>query len=457
MGLKRRSLYPNPDSKRTRWTQPSSRQQAVRGQSQQGTFPEQPQRGQKQSFGGGERETDKSQGYVVRVTGLTSQATMQDLYTNFSRVGEVKSVSIQNKNGKLVGNVTYYSQKNQRRATQSLHEFLLHGKRLNVTLHTERPEELIDLFISGHPPNKTNEELRQLLEEACDIPCVRVTNKGAYCFFQVEGRANFEKALKSLDGAVMSTGHKLSCQPSRRKTRNCLENTKLARIMTSVAASSNIIPSLNEADMHTFERSVRTVHVSPLCKDITKEELSACFEQWGEIEDINIVQKPEYTTIYAFVAFKDHSSMHKIRESHKRNIVIRGTNARFSTSKPTKTITETAVFAGLLDIDMNPTKLFFTLLEVSMQQLQQSEGVMPTGQVPKQSDIVYFQDPTTGELYACTQADYIKYITQNYQMQQVAQSQMQQVAQSQIQQAVHTQQQLQQQYAHTNQQWAQWY
>jgi len=358
--------------------------------------------------------------FGVHVTGLQQGITENDLRQLFSPAGKIKKIKIINKGigaGKTVAFINFFDEDSQRKATRLLHEKPVQGRKLNVTKLTQDPSEIKDVYVSGHPQNATNEELREMLEEICQIPCVRVTNKGPYCFYQVEGEENYYAAMKALNGAVTRTGHQLVSQPSRRKTTYTKDKTRLAEAINALAAQNGILPSMDTAEMYLLERSIRTVHISSLPQSITEDMVKEKFEEFGEVEDVNIVCKAGYTTGYGFIVFTKHSTIQDFRKRNIKTIFINNCAVRVSSSKPTKRIVDNALMAGLLDIDYNPTSLFFGLLESAQSQLASA------GPAGANNNLMYLQDPSSGQIYAVTPEQYQQLLQRQQQQQPGAPSQ----------------------------------
>jgi len=355
--------------------------------------------------------------FGVMVTGFSHETTEEDLFKHFQSVGTVRKAKIHTKNAKRSANIFYCNEEDQRKATRKLHETQLRNTKLNVTKLIEDPSQLFDVYISGHPPNATNEQIQTLLEAICDVPCIRVTNKQQYCFYQVEGKDNYEKALQLLNGAVTSTGHRLISQPSRKK-RSFIDDskkTKLAEMINIFAENNGIIPTMETTDMYFLERSVRTVHVSGLPPNMKKEELSQTFEAYGTLEDIEIIYKHGYQNGFGFVVYADHAGIKAYRKSNFKSVFVGSTPVRVTSSKPSRNIVRISQLTGLLDIDANPTGLFFQLLDAAIAALSAQENVITSGLTNSSLDMMYLQDPTTGSVYAVTPMQYQSLLLQEAQ------------------------------------------
>lgn len=353
--------------------------------------------------------------FGVRVTGISAKTLKEkkQLLTEiFGNVGKVVKWT-EKKGDKIEIHIFYANSEGMYRACATLHEYEILGKRINVTMLVSQPKELYDLYISGHPGDASNEELRKFFKNVGNIDSVRVTNKGKYCFLQVYGKAMCDQALKCLNGLVTSSGRQLSCELSKKKETLSSEQLVLAKILNEICEKSHIHPPLSEQDMFILERSIRTYHLSGLHKHTTKETISKCFQQYGSIEKSACIFKEGYKTAYGFVIFASHEGSQKFRDADVSTLMIDDNMVKISASKPTNSVIASAKLACLLDYESNPTMLLSTVLKAGLDELEKRKK---TENEPK-TTVVYLQNPLTGQyfLWTTTQEAYLNFISrQNY-------------------------------------------
>jgi len=350
----------------------------------------------------------KNSSFGVRVTGLTEKTTEKDLVECFSQIGNIVSIHLAKRSEKLEGHIFYATSKEMRAAVSKLHEHELNNKRISVTILVSQPKELYDLYISGHPGDASNEELRSMFTAICDIDCIRITNKGKYCFLQVYGRASCDRAVKTLNGAVTKDGYKLTCELSKKKqTTTNTKELELSVILNSICRASHILPALSDADMHILERSLRTFHLSQIAPSTTEAAIRSYFEQYGEIESAAIIFKETFTSAYGFVVFKSHRTSDTFRNKAISTIFINNTMVKVSSSKPTTSVIETAQAAGLMNYEIQATQLLYSVLSTALDIYERPKSV-------------YLHDPQTGQcfLWNTTEREYARYLEQKIQQQE---------------------------------------
>lgn len=352
--------------------------------------------------------------FGVRVTGLPSQTTKEHLVQNFSQSGNVTKCELTTRGGKLEGRVYYPSSSEMYEAVWALHDSEIHGKKISVTLLLSNPRDLFDLYITGHPPDASKDQLREMINNICQVKCVRITNKKKFCFLQIHGYENTDRALSLLDGAMTSEGSRLNCQLSKKKTEQPTKQLELAQILNQICHDNNISSTITDQEWHILEKSLRTFHLSGLPMDSGDEVIRTYFEKFGEVENCARIVKDNFSTAYGFVVFKSHRSSDKFRVSGNATMLIDNKIVKIAPSRPTKEVNDVAKAAGLLDYEKNPTSLLYSVLSSA---LESYEGIHQYANSGKKE--VYLQDPATGMCYKweTTEKEYARYIDEQIRIQ----------------------------------------
>jgi len=352
--------------------------------------------------------------FGVRVTGLPSQTTRENLLKTFSQSGNVTKCELTTRGGKLEGRVHYSSSSEMYEAVWALHDSEIHGKKISVTLLLSNPRDLFDLYITGHPPDASKNQLREMINNICQVKCIRITNKKKFCFLQIHGYENVTRALSLLDGAMTSEGSRLNCQLSKKKTENPIKQLELAQILNQICKDNNISSSISDQDMHILEKSLRTFHLSGLPMDSGDEAIRAYFEKFGEVENCARIVKDNFSTAYGFVVFKSHRSSDRFRVSGDATMLLDSKIVKIAPSRPTKEVNDIAKAAGLLDYEKNPTSLLYSVLSAALESYEGMHQYANSGRKE-----VYLQDPSTGLCYKweTTEQEYARYIDEQIRIQ----------------------------------------
>lgn len=366
--------------------------------------------------------------FGVHITGFPEDTTNEQLRTKFEEAGPIASVQIttKKKTGRKVAFVNFTNTADQLTAVKKFHETTISGLQISVTkLSKTGKSNLYDVYVTGFDPNRENNELIEELEEISQVDCVRLTNKGQYLFYQVDGEENYNKAIASLNGARTSFGNVLASYSSKRKQENASRDKKLAEIMYEEQKRFRISPQLDVKQWYSLEKSLRTVHISNVSSTAQDVEVRDAFEPNGPVENINIIRKQGFSTGYAFVTFVAHEHHHAFKQITGKAMFIGNQSVRVNHSKPSKPILEIANRAGILDMDGQPTAIWFKLLEPCLSIFKQKypeltanvmDGIISKQQA--QSTGMYLQDPKTGQIYEVSPERYQQQLEMMKQQQQ---------------------------------------
>jgi len=350
--------------------------------------------------------------FGIRITGLPEKTKKEDLIKPFANCGKIISHDLSIRTDKLEGRVYYSQESEMYRAAWELHDTEINKKKISVTLLLKNPKELFDLFLTGHPPEATKEEIRDMITSLCQVKCIRITNKRKYCFIQIFGRYSVDRALKILDGSVTKEGYRLSVELSKKREDNTsTKELALAKILNNICKSSHILPSFSDADMHILERSQRTYHLSGMPMDSDEDSIRSFFLKYGEIESCARIEKEGFRSCYGFIVFKSHRSSDQFRQAGTWSMFLGNTMVKIAPSKPTRSVNETARAAGLMDYENNPTHLFFELMKSGLEIYEAQQSVQTT---PLRQNQLLFQDTVTGQYYTMSPEQYTAYMNQQY-------------------------------------------
>lgn len=265
---------------------------------------------------------------------------------------------------------------------------------------TAPSNNLLDVYISNFSSRMqqmTDGELRELLEGIAGVKCVRFTNKGAFCFFQVRGEQNFQKALGSLKNADVQ-GTMLSAQPSSGRRGCTTKQTKLSESLHNLAKQNNITPILEPRQFYLLERASRTLYVGNVPQEANEKDVQACFDEYGPIEKTVLIESNGGAAHvgYGFVFFINHADAESAVEANKA-ILLREQQLAIQTSRPSNPIISIAHQAGLIDMDSNPTTLLVDLLTAAKADVSSKLGSFSRQQS------VFVQNPMTGIVYSMMQ------------------------------------------------------
>jgi len=236
-------------------------------------------------------------------------------------------------------------------------------------------------------------ELRVLLEEISGVKSVRVTNKGSFCFFQVRGENNYEKALAKLKGFEIG-GKILSAQKSTGRRGCTAKQTKLSESLHLLAKQNSITPFLEPKQFYLLERALRTLYVGNVPQQSNENEVQTCFEEFGKIEKTMLITTDGSMHLgYGFVIFVNHADAERAMDSNKV-VLLREQQLAIQASRPSSAIISIAHSAGLVDIDCNATPMLIDLLAAAKTDVASKLGSF------SQQQCIYVQDPRTGVIYS---------------------------------------------------------
>lgn len=258
--------------------------------------------------------------------------------------------------------------------------------------------KVFDIYVSNftHKIQQMKpKELEQLLETVAGVQCVRLSPKGSYCFFRVQGKENFEKALENLSKSKVD-GRKLvaqETQPRENRRLKTKQNYALAETLQELAKEAGLVPSLLSAEFHVLERAFRTVYVGNTPEETGEAEMEAYFSQFGEIERVNMVadgSRPHAG--YGFVVYRFPEDARTIISSSKQFFLL-GELLRVQLSRPSPKVFRDALVSGLIHEDGRETALFLNLLNVANAKIGR-KSTSPSNKTK------YLQDQLTGFVYA---------------------------------------------------------
>jgi len=265
---------------------------------------------------------------------------------------------------------------------------------------------LFDVYITNFPQSMQSmdeSKLQELLETISGVSCVRLTVKGTFCFFQVQGQNDYEQALEKLSGAEVG-GKRLQAQKAKGRRGCTVKQTRLAETLHLLAMHNGITPLLETSQFFLLERALRTLYVGNVPPEATESDLHEAFEVIGRIEQTILIQDGDTQSHcgYGFVIFETHENCEQAVLSTKP-VVLLEQQVGVQPSRPSQAIISIAHSAGLVDIDCNATPLLTSLLQGAKRQVSQKLGSF-------QQKHVYLQHPTTGVVYVAPKEQAARYI-----------------------------------------------
>eukprot|EP00494_Astrolonche_serrata_P029964 UN30231 len=271
--------------------------------------------------------------------------------------------------------------------------------------HYNRPQDTADIYVSGYPEHLSEEQLEQLLENTCKVPCLRLSCKGHYCFYRVATK-DYQEAMRNFSNAQIE-GRQLQCQPAKgghnrsqnRRNSNWRQNqhSQLSQQLCQAASEYNISPFLDPVQMHSLERSLRTVYVGNIPNPGTEDDLRNSFSHMGPIESVILVTDA-LTKIhkgYGFVIFKQHESAVYALSQHEL-INLYNNKLSVQTSRPSdKYVIKLAIGYGLIDNQCRATNLFFNLLRKAKLNLSYNQQGQDNGGFQQNQSQCQVQQPQT--------------------------------------------------------------
>eukprot|EP00494_Astrolonche_serrata_P030594 UN30862 len=114
-----------------------------------------------------------------------------------------------------------------------------------------------------------------------------------------------------------------------------------------------------------------------------------------------------------------HEAMDVFRARSRRPISIDGQAIHIQSARPAKSVLQLSQDAGFFNLDNTTTALFEQLLQAAIQHCRPGAGVGNAANAANGMDpnLVYMQDPTTGQIYAMTQEEAAQYQAQQGQVQ----------------------------------------
>jgi len=247
------------------------------------------------------------------------------------------------------------------------------------------------------PEGRDVEGLKLAFEKITGFPCVFFNLKDAgYGFLNYATAEQAQTAAYRLNNA--------DCKGQILRASIAYANSEARQSLTKrIVALNNSIEAgqvFNVTDLTLLEKSIRTLWLGRLPFGTTARDIKEAFMRFGEVHSTTIM-RDKMTGVEkncGFVCFDNWRSTHRCLEEHnkqKRFVKIQHVPLAICRANPHKRIQLSAFQHGLIDMDGNPTMLFTNSVYGEILPDGQEAGAQPQAQ--------YYQDPTTGQIYAASQ------------------------------------------------------
>jgi len=271
-----------------------------------------------------------------------------------------------------------------------------------------------NVFISGYDENMDQNELKNIVQKMCNVPCAFLTHKGTYAFYKFRGAHLTEEIMTKLHGQSLPDGRQLACQSVKKKNNKSsrVDKLSLSRVLCKLGKEFGYVVTENE--MFLMERCARSLHVSDLPQHLNEQQLSKGFEEFGEVEESTLVRDRGHTVHkgYGFVVFMYHGAMEKFKRRSRQPVYIETHAIRIQSAKLAKQVLSNAQAIGFFGADASITPMFSELIKAGVADVKK-DG--PGGPMNKNSlsrpSYIYMKDTMSGQIFAFTQQELSQYVT----------------------------------------------